>query len=246
MIHKDYSDFASHAWRGDDNNILEVDAPIAVHLEGIRDTPRNDKENKESSVSLSMMHRTVCNDGKSSVSRFRHIAYDKNTDQSLILCCPITGRGHQLRVHLQLIGFPIHNDIDYGGVLDNVCMQNQKELAIQSILDVAASTPECFHEKSICADEIKSAMKLCKCCRDGKEGVKSSFNSAQLLGGGHAIDLHALKYRILFGDKLVNSDESNKETRQSEDETSMEFSTGVPQWASSFEGLLMENLTWMN
>ncbi|MDX2189961.1 MAG: RluA family pseudouridine synthase [Bacteroidota bacterium] len=34
---------------------------------------------------------------------------------SLVACCPITGRMHQIRIHLATIGFPIVGDILYGG-----------------------------------------------------------------------------------------------------------------------------------
>lgn len=43
--------------------------------------------------------------------------YDFETDTSLVECRPYTGRTHQLRLHLQLLGFPIANDPCYGGVL---------------------------------------------------------------------------------------------------------------------------------
>eukprot|EP00978_Attheya_sp_CCMP212_P028254 scaffold97133_cov54-Attheya_sp.AAC.1 len=60
--------------------------------------------------------RSVSDAGKPSQSRFQHLYYDAESDTSLILCCPITGRGHQLRVHLQWLGYPIHNDVLYGGL----------------------------------------------------------------------------------------------------------------------------------
>ncbi|CCF57104.1 hypothetical protein KAFR_0C01090 [Kazachstania africana CBS 2517] len=39
---------------------------------------------------------------------FKRISYDGNT--SIVQCKPLTGRTHQLRVHLQYLGFPIAND----------------------------------------------------------------------------------------------------------------------------------------
>ena len=38
------------------------------------------------------------------------------TNTALVLCEPLTGRTHQIRVHLQLLGHPIANDLKYGGV----------------------------------------------------------------------------------------------------------------------------------
>ena len=54
-------------------------------------------------------------DGKVSISAFKSLAYDAESDTSLIECRPITGRTHQLRLHLQFLDNPIANDPCYGG-----------------------------------------------------------------------------------------------------------------------------------
>lgn len=60
----------------------------------------------------------ACNPGgKESLSAFKMMGYDRASDTSLVLCRPITGRTHQLRLHLQLLGSPIANDPCYGGAL---------------------------------------------------------------------------------------------------------------------------------
>lgn len=41
--------------------------------------------------------------------------YDERTDSTLLECYPITGRTHQIRVHLKHIGHSILNDTCYGG-----------------------------------------------------------------------------------------------------------------------------------
>lgn len=56
-------------------------------------------------------------DGKPSLSLFRVLGYCAATDTSLVECRPYTGRTHQLRLHLQLLGNPIANDPCYGGKL---------------------------------------------------------------------------------------------------------------------------------
>jgi hypothetical protein len=55
--------------------------------------------------------------GKQSVSRFRGLGYCEQDDTSLVECHLLTGRTHQLRLHLQLINSPIANDPCYGGTL---------------------------------------------------------------------------------------------------------------------------------
>uniref|UniRef100_A0AAV1UJ64 Pseudouridine synthase RsuA/RluA-like domain-containing protein n=1 Tax=Peronospora matthiolae TaxID=2874970 RepID=A0AAV1UJ64_9STRA len=53
--------------------------------------------------------------GKASETLVRLVRADKST--SLVKCQPVTGRTHQIRLHLQLVGFPIANDPCYGGEL---------------------------------------------------------------------------------------------------------------------------------
>ena len=106
--------------------------------------------------------------------------------------------------------------MEYGGAVDSDSMQKRMNLSAQSMLDMSSATSECRHVETVSDKEVKAAIKMCKCC-DGLDGILSSFNSAQLLGGGHAIDLHAYKYCISF---------ENKEK--------IEFSTNFPTWASAF------------
>ena len=51
--------------------------------------------------------------GKHSLTQFRRVDFDPVTNRSLVLCMPHTGRTHQIRVHLQYLGFPIANDPIY-------------------------------------------------------------------------------------------------------------------------------------
>lgn len=39
--------------------------------------------------------------------------YDGDTDESLVICQPLTGRTHQIRIHLLRLGYPITNDTLY-------------------------------------------------------------------------------------------------------------------------------------
>lgn len=48
--------------------------------------------------------------GKPAETEFRRISYDPDTDTSVVKCHPLTGRTHQIRVHLQYLGYPIAND----------------------------------------------------------------------------------------------------------------------------------------
>lgn len=57
--------------------------------------------------------RVIAAVGKPSLTRWRALAFDAQTDTTRVELEPVTGRSHQLRVHLQAIGHPIVGDALY-------------------------------------------------------------------------------------------------------------------------------------
>jgi tRNA pseudouridine synthase 8/2,5-diamino-6-(5-phospho-D-ribitylamino)-pyrimidin-4(3H)-one deaminase len=58
--------------------------------------------------------RLTCDDnGKPAVTEFERLAISLERQESLVLCRPLTGRTHQIRLHLQHLGHPISNDPAY-------------------------------------------------------------------------------------------------------------------------------------
>jgi tRNA pseudouridine32 synthase/23S rRNA pseudouridine746 synthase len=53
--------------------------------------------------------------GKRSLTRYRVLTYHAESDVTRVELTPVTGRTHQLRVHLAAIGHPIVGDALYGG-----------------------------------------------------------------------------------------------------------------------------------
>jgi tRNA pseudouridine32 synthase/23S rRNA pseudouridine746 synthase len=53
-------------------------------------------------------------EGKPSLTRYRCLAHDAAADTTRVLLEPVTGRSHQLRVHLAALGNPIVGDALYG------------------------------------------------------------------------------------------------------------------------------------
>jgi tRNA pseudouridine32 synthase / 23S rRNA pseudouridine746 synthase len=60
--------------------------------------------------------------GKASLTRFHLLAHDEVTDTSRVELEPVTGRTHQLRVHMAAIGHPILGDTLYG-VVAGACVE---------------------------------------------------------------------------------------------------------------------------
>jgi len=77
--------------KGDFPEYVEVDQPIGLTTGRIHD---------------------VCESGKPSKTIFKKLGFKDG--YSLVQCQPITGRTHQIRIHLKYIGFPVLHDILYG------------------------------------------------------------------------------------------------------------------------------------
>ena len=143
-------------------------------------------------------------------------------------------RGHQLRVHLQWLGFPILNDVQYGGKEDNSFGRHCKEFAVNTILD-SKKLEQCIslEEDKITKQEVSAAKAACLSCQ-GKSGIAQSFNSAQLLESGHAIDLHALRYQIRFERKNKPKKDTIIHAGECKQLGSIELSTPRPAWVKPY------------
>jgi tRNA pseudouridine32 synthase/23S rRNA pseudouridine746 synthase len=60
--------------------------------------------------------------GKPSRTRWRATGYDAASDSTRVELAPVTGRSHQLRVHLAALGHPIVGDPLYGQPAERMCL----------------------------------------------------------------------------------------------------------------------------
>ena len=91
-VSKVYEALVDRHW---DHGSVTIDAPLLVHT-------RKGGER----------HVTVDAGGKPSLTEVRRV--DACRDASLVVAKPLTGRTHQIRVHLQYMGHPIAGDTRYG------------------------------------------------------------------------------------------------------------------------------------
>lgn len=75
--------------------------------------------------------------GKPSVTRWRVLAHDSTFDCTRVELEPITGRSHQLRVHLLALGHPILGDALYG----NASVQARSSRLLLHAQSIAISHP---------------------------------------------------------------------------------------------------------
>lgn len=80
---------------------------------GVIDAPISRCEN-------SVIKRKISADGKDSVTRYEVDFIRNDGKYSLVKAFPVTGRTHQIRLHLSHIGYPIFGDFLYGEPIEGV------------------------------------------------------------------------------------------------------------------------------
>ena len=192
--------------------------------------------------------RQVTGNGKFSTSLFKLVSYDDVHDVSLLACRPITGRSHQLRVHLQLLGFPIVHDVQYGGkILHTSASSSLTEDAIRELVQSTTKPEQELRSLSLSTGEAKGAREACSLCfnisqNQPEDAARNFFTPAQLLESGHAIDLHALQYRIeiISRDKKGITDQDGGTYNKTVGV--LELQVEKPDWA---DNLSIESVHWL-
>ncbi|RLN65657.1 hypothetical protein BBJ28_00001824 [Nothophytophthora sp. Chile5] len=132
-------------------------------------------------------------EGKPSETLVRLVRTDNCT--SLLQCKPVTGRTHQIRLHLQLLGFPIANDPCYGGELhfgESVARTEEIAAAKRLKAERPVKDPADFSTpRKETESEDEFMRRTCTWCFVGEA---EAFNETQL----HCskIWLHALEYKL--------------------------------------------------
>ena len=127
-------------FRSKQNQNLEASSDTTASFYKLDKTDNNEERciesQDESSYTLHLAcpcrissHKTgICETGsfpagtpnvKPAQTSFTPLLYHPASNTTIVQCKPITGRTHQIRLHLQFLGHPIANDPNYGG--KNLC-----------------------------------------------------------------------------------------------------------------------------
>ena len=148
---------------------------------------------------------------KAAETAFAVISYDRNSDSTVVMCKPETGRTHQIRLHLQWLGHPIANDPNYGGELwyfdpnaERSCEEARKEMEAmdQNPYTVSTDTPATEEELGSVSKPrengeslISFIKKTCVWCSRSKGGDRTLH---EFMVRSRGLWLHALQYELLL------------------------------------------------
>ena len=120
---------------GEFPNTLEVNVPLL---------------RREDESAIVRMVVKVHEDGKASQTGFKRLCYYPELDMSLVECYPLTGRQHQIRVHLFHVKHPIVGDPIYGQRDEDVLRFLDKELTPQERIEKSGASRLMLHANQLC------------------------------------------------------------------------------------------------
>ena len=111
---------------------------LAIARGHIKEEIRIDKGLDREGLAIGVRMK-VCDDGKESVTIIKPIKCNKEKDLTLIEALPLTGRQHQIRVHLHSVGHTILGDPIYGVDDENAENYLNKTLSEEDRFEVTKS-----------------------------------------------------------------------------------------------------------
>lgn len=117
---------------------------LAIAQGEIKEEIRIDKGLDREGLAIGVRMK-VCDEGKESVTIIKPLKYNKEKDLTLIEALPLTGRQHQIRVHLHSIGHTILGDPIYGVDDDSAENYLNKTLSLEDRFEVTKSSRLWLH-----------------------------------------------------------------------------------------------------
>ena len=124
--------------------------------------------------------------------------------------------------------------MQYGGTYNKAEAKIRKAASIKAIQNVPLNRRLVCADPSITEHDIQGA-KETSLFSQGGPGIEESFNAAQLNDHGHAIDLHALKYKINFTKRTSKRKAGSDDILGNGKLGIVEFETDMPSWTSLYE-----------
>jgi 23S rRNA-/tRNA-specific pseudouridylate synthase len=131
--------------------------------------------------------------GKDSKTAFYLVDYSEETNTSILFCRPFTGRTHQIRVHLQSIGFSIVNDPLYGEfneeieIVEPSSKKRKREVIVDELCDECSkdqSYPDAFmlflHSWMYKSDSFEYRTTLPKWVNVSEENVEKKLKEFEI------------------------------------------------------------------
>ncbi len=139
---------------------LEVDVPLL---------------RKEDESTVVRMVVKVHEEGKVSQTGFKRLCYYPELDMSLVECYPLTGRQHQIRVHLFHVKHPIVGDPIYGQEEKDVLRFLDKELSPQERIKMSGAKRLLLHANELCFEHESKF-----CIRSKVDFVEEAFSELRI------------------------------------------------------------------
>ena len=114
-IYTDINDEDVEKFENNNNNMNILKDGVSNNI--INEEENNNNDNNDNNNNDN--NNNEINSPKFSETFFEKIFYDEDSNTSVVICKPKTGRTHQIRIHLRYLGFPIANDPCYGGIIYN-------------------------------------------------------------------------------------------------------------------------------
>jgi 23S rRNA pseudouridine1911/1915/1917 synthase len=120
--------------RGEINDVIDIHAPLY----------RNDHPNLKISMEVKVDPR-----GKPSHTIITPLRYFPDLDMTLVKASPLTGRTHQIRVHLFHVEHPIIGDPVYGQKMEDIHRYIDKKIKGQERIDKTGASRLLLHAQSL-------------------------------------------------------------------------------------------------
>lgn len=114
----------------------------------------------------------ICKEGKQAITEFKILEYFPKINATLLLCKPLTGRQHQIRVHLHYKNHTILGDPLYGLSKEQIESILDEKLSPKERLKLTGALRLCLHSY-----RLKFQYKI-KFDINSKINIKEIFNNS--------------------------------------------------------------------